>query len=199
MRRQLAKLMLGAAFLAVGFGAVTASSAPATMADLKEGVQAIADALAKGDEAGAQKLAADLAKTTSVEDAMHLFGLRKAGKSKGYGVGDQPGKVTPDGIEAKIMGFSKKAPAKAAITKDAVAFIQMAYRTAAIADIATSKAPEKDMGEKKVKDWKTWAANMKSGSVELAAAFKAQDPAMVKTAASKVYQNCTQCHGVFRD
>jgi hypothetical protein len=199
MRRQLAKLMLGAAFLAMGIGAVTASSTPGNMADLKAGVQAIADTLAKGDEAGAQKLAADLAKTASVEDAMHLFGLRKGAKSKGYGVGDQPGKITPDGIEAKIMGFSKKAPAKAALSKEAEALMQMAYRTAAIADIAASKAPEKDMGEKKVKDWKTWSANMKTGSVELASAIKAQDPAMVKAAASKVYQNCTQCHGVFRD
>ena len=75
----------------------------------------------------------------------------------------------------------------------------MAYRTAAIADVVAKKAPEKDMGDKKVKDWTTWSANMKTASVDLAGALKAQDPAKVKAASSKVYQNCTQCHGVFRD
>ncbi len=199
MRRQAAKILFGALFLAMGIGFVTAGNGPANMADLKESVQAIADALAKGDEAEAQKLAADLAKNTSVEDAMHLFGLRKGGKSKGWGVGDQPGKILPDGIEAKIMGFSKKAPTKAAVSKDADAYMQMAYRSAAIGEFAAKKATEKDMGDKKVKDWNTWAADMRAGSIELANAFKAQDPAKIKTAASKVYQNCTQCHGVFRD
>ena len=109
MRRQLTKLILGAAVLAMGIGAVTANSGPASMADLKESLQAIADALAKGDEAGAQKLATDLAKTTSVEDAMHLFGLRKGAASKAYGVGDTPKMITPDGIDAKIMNFGRKA------------------------------------------------------------------------------------------
>jgi Cytochrome C' len=199
MRKQAVKVILGAAFLVLGLGIVSASSSPTSMADIKDSVQAIADALAKGDDAAAQKLAADLAKDTSVEDVMHLFGLRKGAKPKGWGVGDQPGKILPDGIEAKIMGFSKKAPTKSAVTKDADAYLKMAYRTGAIAEFAIKKAPEKDMGDKKVKDWNTWAANMRNGSMELVDAFKAQDPAKIKTAATKVYQNCTQCHGVFRD
>jgi hypothetical protein len=199
MRRQLTKLILGGAFLALGIGAVTASTGPASMADLKESVQAIADALAKGDEAGAQKLAADVAKTASVEDAMHLFGLRKGATSKAYGVGATPKAITPDGIEAKINNFKAKAPAKAAIEKDAEAFIQMAYRTAAISEVVAKKAPEKDMGDKKAKDWITWSNNMKAASLDLASALKATDPAKIRAAASKINQSCTQCHGVFRD
>ncbi|HEV8062431.1 MAG TPA: cytochrome c [Gemmataceae bacterium] len=199
MRRMAAKFILGAALLALGMGVVTASDSNAGMADVRDGVQAIADALAKGDTEGAKKLAAEQAKNTSVEDAMHLFGLRKAGKSKGYGVGDEPGKILPDGIEAKVMAFSKKAPTKAVVSKDADAYVKMAYRAAAVAEIALNKAPEKDMGDKKVKDWNTWATNMRDGSLELAEALKAKDPAKVKTAAYKAYSSCSSCHGVFRD
>ena len=191
MRRQLTKLMLGLAVLAMGIGAVTASSTPGNMADLKAGVQAIADALAKGDEAGAQKLAADLAKTASVEDAMHLFAPKAR---KGYGVG-----TGVMAIEAKLTNFSKKAPPKADVAKDSDALIQMAYRTAAISDVVLKKAPEKDMGEKKVKDWTTWAENMKKGSLDLAEAVKEQDSAKIRTAAQKVTGSCASCHGVFRD
>ena len=104
--------------------------------------------------------------------------------------------ITPDGIDAKIMNFSRKAPAKAAIEKDAAALIQMAYRTAAIADVVAKKAPEKDMGDKKVKDWTTWSANMKTASVDLAGALKAQDPAS-KAASSKVSE-CRQLRRVPR-
>lgn len=199
MRKAAVKVILGAACLALGIGMLSVTESTAGMADIKDNVQAIADALAKGDTAGAQKLAADMAKGSSVEDAMHLFGLRKTAKAKGYGVGDAPGKITPDGIEAKVLNFSKKAPAKAAVIKDADALVQMAYRTAAIAEFAIKKAPEKDMGEKKVKDWNKWANDMKSSSLDLAAALKAQDPAMIKSAASKLSSSCSSCHGVFRD
>jgi hypothetical protein len=198
MRKAVAKFIFGAMFLALGIGVVTAGNGSGNTADLKAGVQAIADALAKGDSEGAKKLADDLAKGASVEDAMHLFGLRKAGKP-GFGVGEDAGKITPDGIDAKIMNFSKKAPTKAVVTKDADAYLKMAYRTAAVAEIALKKAPAKDMGEKKVKDWNTWATGMRDGSLELADAIKAKDPAKVKTAASKIYSSCSSCHGVFRD
>jgi hypothetical protein len=199
MRKAVVKLILGSTFLVLGIGLVAASHSVAGMADIKDNVQAIADAYAKGDAAGAEKLAADLAKGTSVEDAMHLFGLRKAAKSKGYGVGDAAGKITPDGIEAKILNFSKKAPVKAAVSKDGEALVTMAFRTAAIAEFAIKKAPEKDMGEKKVADWKKWAGEMKTSALDLAAALKDQDPAKIKTAASKLSSSCSSCHGVFRD
>lgn len=199
MKKAAVKLILGVACLALGICLLAVSQSSAGMADIKDNVQAIADAYAKGDTATAEKLASEMAKGTSVEDAMHLFGLRKAGKSKGFGVGDAPGKITPDGIEAKILNFSKKAPAKAAVTKDSEPLVAMAYRTAAIAEFALKKAPEKDMGEKKVKDWQKWATEMKSSALDLASALKAQDPAMIKTAASKLSSSCSSCHGVFRD
>ena len=196
MRKEAAKLVLGAALLAVGIGAVTAGNGSAGMADLKDGVQAIADALAKGDADGAKKLAADVAKNASVEDAMHLFALRT---KKGFGVGDKAGKSSPDGIEAKITNYNRKAPTKADLVKDADALTKMAYRTAAVAEVVLKKAPDKDMGDKKVKDWKTWAENMNTGGIELADAIKAQDPAKVRTAAAKIFSSCSSCHGVFRD
>jgi hypothetical protein len=186
MKRAAAKLILGVAFLAASIGVVTAGNDPAGMADLKSGIQAVADAFAKGDAEGASKQAADVAKSGSVEDAMHLFGLRA---KKGFGVGDAAGKFTPDGIEAKVMGYSKKAPTKADLTKDSDALAMLAYRTAAIAEFVLKKAPEKDMGDKKVKDWNTYATNMRTGGLELADAIKGQDPAKVKPAAAKIFSS----------
>ena len=195
MKRDLVKLTLAAAFLVASIGVVTAGNNAAPLADLKSGIQGIADSFAKGDADGASKQAADIAKSANVEDAMHLFGLRT---KKGFGIGDA-GKFTPDGIEAKIMGYSKKAPTKADIAKDTDALAMMAYRTAAIAEVVLKKAPEKDMGDKKVKDWNTYATNMRSGALELADALKAQDSAKVKPAAAKVFSSCSSCHGTFRD
>jgi hypothetical protein len=196
MKREAVRLILGVAFLAASIGVVMAGNNPADSADLKVGIQSVADIFAKGDADGASKKAADVAKGASVEDAMHLFGLRA---KKGYGVGDAAGKFTPDGIEGKINNFSKKAPTKADLTKDADALAMMAYRTAAIAEVVLKKAPEKDMGDKKVKDWNTYATNMRSGALELADAIKAQDAAKVKPAAAKVFSSCSSCHGTFRD
>jgi Cytochrome C' len=196
MKREAVKLILGVTILAASIGVVIAGANPTAMADLKSGLQAVADSFAKGDADGASKQAADVAKSASVEDAMHLFGLRT---KKGFGIGDAAGKFTPDGIEAKIMGYSKKAPTKADIAKDADVLAMMAYRTAAIAEFALKKAPEKDMGDKKVKDWNTYATNMRSGALELADAIKAQDGAKVKPAAAKVFSSCSSCHGTFRD
>ena len=196
MKREAVRLILGVAFLAGSIGVVMAGNNPAEMADLKVGIQGIADSFAKGDADGASKQAADVAKSGSVEDAMHLFGLRT---KKGWGIGDAAGTVSPDGIEAKISNFNRKAPTKADIAKDADALAMMAYRTAAIAEFALKKAPEKDMGDKKVKDWNTYATNMRAGALELADALKAQDAAKVKPAAAKVFSSCSSCHGTFRD
>jgi hypothetical protein len=200
MGRQVARLVLGGALLVLGFGALAMGGNSLEMADMKGDVQKIADAFAKGDEEGAKKLAAEAAKTIEMDPLMHLFSVRgKGGKSKGFGVGEKAGSITPDGIEQKIMNFSKKAPTKAVVTKEGEDLLKMAYRSAAIAEIALQKAPAKDMGDKKKKDWIAWAEGTRAGSLELADALKSQDLTKIKTAAAKVTTNCNNCHGTFRD
>ena len=60
--------------------------------------------------------------------------------------------------------------------------------------VATAKAPEKDEGAKKKKDFLEWAADMKKGAEELATAAKAKDPQKVKTAAASLNSACNNCH-----
>src|SRR5262249_29943710 len=134
------------------------------------------------------------------EDVMNLMALRKAGSKKfAFGVGDVPGKITPDGIEAKIMGLGRKAPPAKTLENESPALVKMAYRVAAISKVAQTKVPEKDEGMKKRKDWIEWSQSMETTAKELAEAAKGKDPSKVKTAAAKLNSNCNNCHGTFRD
>lgn len=160
-----------------------------------DAVDKLAAALAKGDAAAAKKEAEGL-KKADLETLMHLFKLRK---SHGFGVGDKPGAITPDGIELKIGGLAKKTLAGDLKTQSE-AITQLAYRTAALAELTLSRCPiEKKKGEKDPKDWEKWTKSMKEGAMELAKAAKDKDAAKVEAAAKKINNNCQQCHGVFRD
>lgn len=148
-----------------------------------------AEALKKGDDASAKKEIEAL-KKMDLEGVMHLFKLRDKG---GLGVGDKPGAVKPDGIEAKIIQMAKKAaPADAKPPAT-----DMGYIIAVIADVATGKCPvDKKTGEKDPKDWAQWSKDMKDGAMELAKAKSADE---AKKAAAKVNTACNNCHGVFRE
>src|SRR5438270_615727 len=79
--------------------------------NIRDAVDKVADALAKGDSAQANSLAADIAKSNELEEVMNLTGLRKpTSKKPVFGIGDTPGAITPDGIEAKISNLARKAP-----------------------------------------------------------------------------------------
>ena len=157
----------------------------------REGIDKLAKSLAdkKADQV-------DALKKENLDDVMNLFKLRKSG---GFGVGNTPGAITPDGIELKIINLAKKTVAGDLKTQgDAIA--EAAYRTAAIAEFALHKCPiEKKKGEKDPKDWEKWSKGMKDAALELATAAKAKDAKKVEDAAKKLNNNCQQCHGVFRD
>src|SRR5207248_8523300 len=107
-------------------------------------VQKIADAIEKKDSAQAKTLAEELAKG-DLEEVMHLMSKRDpGGKAKVFGVGKKPNTVTPDGIEAKIQNLGKTPKAQTVIDKEAADLVEMAYRVAAIAEVAHAKPPEKD-------------------------------------------------------
>ncbi len=195
MRMYSRMLVAGALLLALGVWSIAAEDA----AGLRGEVQKVADALGKGDAEQAKKTAAEVAKSSELEEVMSLMQPRRANAKKPvFGVGTKPGAVTPDGIEAKVIALSKKVDPRQ-LDKESAALAEMALRVQAIAEIATAKAPEKDEGQKKKKDWMEWAGEMKKSAMELGEAAKEKHAPQVKAAAAKLNSACNNCHGVFRD
>jgi hypothetical protein len=182
------------ATLTVGLWFLTANGTAADDSGLKGQVNKIADALAKKDNAAAEKEAKAVAAKAEIEDVMHLFS-KKTPKGGGFGVGTQPN----SGIELKINELGRRPIAKDKLAKESPDLIRMAYQAAAIGDIAHAKPPEKDEGKKKKSDWLKWSGEMKDSAVKLADTIKGKDPMAIKTAATKLSASCTACHEVFRD
>jgi len=201
MKTHLRTMVAGAAVLGLGLAfLVTGGRTQADDAtNIRDAVQNAAKALASGDNAGAEKIATDLAKSVEqLEDVMNMMSKRTPSGKGGLGVG-KPGEITPDGIEAKIQNLSKKPLPAQQLDKESDALIEMAFRVEAISEVAKAKAPEKDEGAKKKKDYLEWAGDMKKAAQELSEAAKAKDPKRVKTAAASLNNACNNCHGVFRD
>jgi cytochrome c' len=188
-----------ATFVLAGWAVLPGNpSAAGDKAEMVAAVQKLADALQAGDADQVKKLAADTAKSFELEDVMKLMGLRKPNaKSPAFGFGEKPG-AKPDGIEAKLIAIGKRVDSGAA-QRDSADFVKMAYRVAAIGEIAKVRAPEKDEGAKKKKDWLEWCDAMVKESTSLADAAKTKQPAAIKAAAGKLNASCNNCHGVFRD
>jgi Cytochrome C' len=202
MKQQARVLVTGTAALslAIGFLVVGSGGAADDKADLRDIIQKIADALEKKDSEQAKKLAEEVAKSHDLDDVMNLMSKRDpAGKAKRFGVGKKPGAITPDGIEAKIQNMGKKPLPQPQIDKEAPDLVEMAYRVAAIAEVAHAKPPEKDEPKKKKKDWLAWSGDMQKKALSLAEAAKAKKPTEIKNAIATLNSTCNECHGVFRD
>ncbi|HLJ91910.1 MAG TPA: hypothetical protein VKU02_01825 [Gemmataceae bacterium] len=202
MKKEAGVLLTGTAVLslAIGFMAAGIGAAADDKADLRSVVQKIADALEKNDSDQAKKLAQEVAKGHDVEDVMHLMSKRDPqGKAKVFGVGKKPGAISPDGIEAKIQNMGKKPLPPTQMDKEAADLTEMAYRVAAIAEVAHAKPPEKDEPKKKKKDWLDWSDSMKKKALALAESTKAKKPADARKAVADLNSTCNECHGVFRD
>src|SRR6266849_3211662 len=147
MMKQARVLVMGtvALSLAIGFMVAGSSGAADDKGDLRVLIQKIADAIEKKDAGQAMKLAEEIAKSTDLDDVMHLMSKRDpAGKNKYFGVGKKPNTVLPDGIEAKIQNLGKVAKKQPDIDKESADLVEMAYRVAAIAEFAHAKPPEKE-------------------------------------------------------
>jgi hypothetical protein len=202
MKKQARVLVTGTAVLSLAIGLMAAGSGGAAddKADLRATLQKIADAIEKKDMEQAKKLAEQVAKNNDLEDVMHLMSKRDpAGKAKVFGVGKKPNTVLPDGIEAKIQNMGKKALLQNQINKESADLAEMAYRVAAIAEVAHAKNPPKEDAKKKKKDWLDWSADMSKTALEMADVAKAKKPAEIKTTVAKLNTVCNTCHGVFRD
>ncbi len=170
--------------------AANSSSAGEENKALKASVMKVAGAIKAGDMALAKKLATPIGKKAeSMEDVMGLFGPKKSG---GFGFGPGP----TDGIDRKLREVMRDG-AKA---KDAPLFEDAAYKIAAVGLIAEGHTGNvKENAKKKRKDWERWSEDMVKGSFGLAKAAKTKSPAEIKTAVSKLYNNCTTCHGTFKE
>jgi hypothetical protein len=200
MTTQARVTILGSAVLAAGLALATADRGVAAD-DKKTAVAAtlrLAKALEDKDEAAAKKELDLIAMKGSLDEVMHLFALRSKG---GAGVGETPGAITPDGIEAKILNLSKgkKPIPEATLKKEGDALAKAGYISAALAEVALKFRPEKKEGNKDPKDWDTWSKDMKVAGLELAEAAKAKKPKETKEAVNKLNASCNNCHGVFRD
>jgi hypothetical protein len=202
MKKQARVLVTGTAVLslAIGFLAVGSGGAADDKADLRIIVQKIADAIEKKDSDQAKKLAEEVAKNNDLDDVMNLMSKRDAaGKAKRFGVGKKPGVISPDGIEAKIQNMGKKPLPQTQIDKEAADLVVMAYRVAAIAEVAHAKPPEKDEPKKKKKDWLEWSSDLEKSALALAEVAKAKKPMEIKNAVAALNTNCNTCHAVFKD
>jgi hypothetical protein len=171
--------------------------------EVRDGILKLADAEAKGDTDAAKKQAQAIA--GKVEEIAPVMDLMKPRGDGGLGVGSAPGKITPDGIEKKLIAMAKDAGAMKSLTPQqmaaqAEALGRMGDAMAAIAEVAKLKCPvKKKEGQKDPKDWDRWTDEMQKGAREFAEAAKAKDAAKLRTVTLKLNSTCSDCHSVFRD
>lgn len=181
--------------LAIWMVAVADSSA-ADEKNARDTILKMADLIEKKDDAGAKNLAQKIAKDVELHEVMEAFALRS---KKGLGFGAKAGAVTPDGIEAQLIGLARKPRMQKEVDAQAADLAKAAYVAAAVADFALLNKPAKNEGMKKIEDWVKWSNEMRSSAVQLAEAAKAKKPDAIKSAASSLNSACNNCHGVFRD
>jgi cytochrome c556 len=168
--------------------------------EIREKLDKMAEAAEK-DPASVRKQAEALAKDIEeVLDVMDFLGKRKKDGSGGWGVGAKPTGEKDDNIEIKIQNMGKGRP----MTKEQLGgqegkdLLQLAYRTAAMGEMALALTPKKKLPDKDPKDWKASSENMIKESYELAKAIKAKDGKAVKEVAARLNSSCTDCHGKFK-
>ena len=185
--------------LALGGGALLSMAAQDKA--VVETIEKQADDVGKKDWAELSKQGEAVAKKHELMDIMNLMKLRNApGKVKGMGVGKEPNKIKPDGIDAKIINMSRNPMAQALLNREQPDLIRMAQITAAIASATVHQCPvDKKMGDKDPAVWKKGMEDMHKASLEFIEALKKKDPMTVQKAAFKLRGTCTDCHNIFRD
>jgi hypothetical protein len=189
-------MVLGLALvLTAGVGVLTVRAQQATSAPE---IKKLADQVGKQKWDDLSKDGEVIGSTYPLVDVMSVFKLRRPGGFViGIGVGDKPGVIVPDGIEAKLINLSRRVrPADL----DRVADLKrMAQIAAAVASVAThlpsnrAKATPADTMK-----WQEYAKEMHEGSLDLIKVLDGKDTAKVKQAAMKLYGSCVKCHTDYR-
>jgi soluble cytochrome b562 len=159
---------------------------------MREALDKLAEGIAKDPAAAKKDVKANFEKF-ELDDVMRSYKLREKDGKVGWGIGARPTGLKDDGMEARIINLSKKSPNKDELAKQEKDLMQMANRSAAIAEVAITKSPKPGL-----KDWKEWSEKMSKSSQELAKAVKDGDPKAVKSAAGDLAGTCTDCHAKYR-
>ncbi len=175
----------------LGYVSFAGTSNAGDAKDIKGSIAKIAELIQKGDDAGAKKSAAALAKgTEEIGDIMHMFRPRsKGGMGFGKTAGTNPAK---DGLEAALRDIQREG---ANFAKQGDAIVISGQWIAALADATAAKGPTKDQGKKTKKAWEQYSNEMRAAGLEFAKA-KGVD---AKAAAAKVNASCNNCHSIFKE
>jgi cytochrome c' len=178
-------MMVTAALLGLGI-----MTAVALADDEKATIEKMADALQKGNDSEARKMAGAL-KDADLEDIMNLMLPRKAKGGGGIGVGPKAGAIMPDGIEKKIQALEKVAPKG---DEEMKALERAGYIMHAISLTVGDKVPK----GKKPMPWKKYSADYEKAAKDFTDAAKKKDPKAIQAAAAKLNNACLQCHNDYK-
>jgi hypothetical protein len=189
-----AVLALAVALLLTSRSGLLADDTPSE-ADVKAAEDIVTKAAS--NPAAMKKAGGDIvAAKLGLKAAMYSFKLRSAG---GLGVGAKPGAITPDGIEAKLINLSKKAPDKKAVAAEGADLEKAAQIAETMSYVAEAFTPKKKVGDKDPKDWTMFTTDMRTSAEDLAKAAKNGDSKGIQNAAKNLTAACNSCHGQFRD
>jgi len=192
-------LGIGVALVAgVGVLSLRAAEEASAASDVKK----LADQVGKKDWAELSREGQTVAKRLDEQkkellDVMTVFKPRKPDGKGGLGVGNQPGAIKPDGIEAKILNLSKRV--QPADLDKAADLKRMAEISAAVAGIATHM-PNEDAKKSKeaTKKWQDYSKDMHDASKDLIKSLDGKNSAQIQLAAKKLQDACTACHNDYR-
>lgn len=178
---------------------LSAPSQAAQDKDLNAVVVKIADAIKKGDNDEAKKLATAAVNNKNlveqINDIMHMFKPRNKG---GMGVGVKPlTNPAKDGLEVALRDLGRDVPAN--VAKQAEALETSGYWIAAIAELSAAKGWERDSGKKTKKAWAAGTEEMRKLGIDFAKAAAGKGGQQIKTAAAKLNENCNRCHSIYKD
>jgi len=183
---------LGCAALVLGGSALTVAPA----ADNKvgaEGVLKLSEQVRSKEWGELVRDGRKIAEEKNLFDLHTLFTVRRPGVTRsGLGVGESPGAVTPDGIEAKLYRLARRRLTALEMTAEGKALARMGDVTAAIAAVTASQGEE----ARRVPPAR-WQQLSKEMYVEARAfrdAVRANDLAKVQQSAAQLAGVCSQCH-----
>ncbi len=187
-------LFLGGAVLALGLCSLSAPAADEKSPN--ETIDKLAAALQKDPDA-AKKKAEELAKTIDTDDLMGVLNKRSKDGGGGFGFGAKPTGEKDDSIERKVESLAKTPLNAGQLAKESADLEKLTQRIAAVAAVASAKAPPKVVpgGAKK---WNDFADMMAKSTKELNKAIQDKDPKAVQAAANRMDGACKDCHAIWR-
>jgi cytochrome c556 len=165
--------------------------------EMKEAVNKMADAIAKGNKVDKEADAFFNDHKSGLKRTMWVFTPRFDEMRGGFGVG-KPGEYKPDGIEDLILNQCRLEPSTQLDLKtSAGALNRLADVTLAVSEITTRYRSLKAVGDKDPKRWDAANADMARAAVALKQAVKAENTTEAKRAFRGLGTSCAQCHEVF--